>query len=157
MTCQNCVNPGRQRSAMVAMSSSNNATVDGDGSSTMSSRALTLYRAILRAHSKYLPQQMKELGDSYVKSEFRLHKDVTKQEQLDHFFAAWEDYLNQILTTARAQETVSTGALDVRENEAQPSNPFSFGRDLSQDLELTEEQVAQLEKLREETKKARKP
>lgn len=103
---------------------------------------------------------MKELGDAYVKSEFRLHKTATKPEQLHQFFVAWEEYLDQILTTARAQEAVSTGTLDVRETEQSPpsgaSTPFVFGRDLPQDVELNEEQTEQLEKLREETSKARK-
>jgi len=127
------------------------------GLDTMSSRALTLYRSILRAHAKHLPPQMKDLGDAYVKSEFRLHKSVTKQEQLDQFFVAWEEYLDQLLTTARAKEALSTGTLDIREKETQPSSPFVFGRDLPGGVELNEEQVQQLEKLREETSKAVKP
>jgi hypothetical protein len=34
-------------------------------------KALTLYKSILRAHSKYLPMEMRQLGDAYVKSEVR--------------------------------------------------------------------------------------
>lgn len=120
----------------------------------MSSRALTLYRSILRAH-KFLPTEMKELGDAYVKSEFRLHK-AAKQEQLDQFFVAWEDYLDQLLTTARAKEAISSGTLDENVRDNEPSTPFEFGRELPPDVELSEEQVQQLEKLREETQKARK-
>lgn len=38
--------------------------------STMTrNKALSLYKSILRAHSKYLPMEMRQLGDAYVKSE----------------------------------------------------------------------------------------
>mmetsp|Transcript_20113 Transcript_20113/g.36503 ORF Transcript_20113/g.36503 Transcript_20113/m.36503 type:complete len:122 (+) Transcript_20113:122-487(+) len=119
----------------------------------MSPKALSLYRSILRAHAKHLPTQMKNLGDTYVKSEFRLHKNVTKPEQLNQFFVAWEEYLDEILTTARAKEAVSAGTLDVRESEIAP---FAFGKELPPDISLNDEQVEQLEKLREETIKAGK-
>ena len=122
----------------------------------MSSKALSLYRSILRAHAKHLPTQMRNLGDAYVKSEFQLHKGVTKPEQLNQFFVAWEEYLDQILATARAQETISAGALDVRETETEKSPFGAFGKDLPQDVSLNDEQVEQLEKLREETSKAGK-
>jgi len=36
---------------------------------------IQLYRRCLRAHRK-LPTQMRLLGDEYVKSEFRAHRDV---------------------------------------------------------------------------------
>ena len=32
-------------------------------------KALSLYKNILRAHDKFLPHQMRALGDAYVKSE----------------------------------------------------------------------------------------
>ena len=32
-------------------------------------RALSLYKAVLRAHQRYLPHEMRQLGDAYVKSE----------------------------------------------------------------------------------------
>ena len=32
-------------------------------------KALSLYKDILRAHDKFLPHEMKQLGDAYVKSE----------------------------------------------------------------------------------------
>ncbi len=40
--------------------------------------ALSLYRALLRAHAKHLPLDMRQLGDAYVKAEFRRLKAVTK-------------------------------------------------------------------------------
>ncbi len=37
---------------------------------------IPLYRRLLRAHRKHLPLEMRLLGDEYVKSEFRAHRDV---------------------------------------------------------------------------------
>lgn len=36
---------------------------------------IPLYRRVLRAHRK-LPRDMRLLGDEYVKSEFKAHKDI---------------------------------------------------------------------------------
>lgn len=37
---------------------------------------LQLYRRILRVHRRKLQPEMRVLGDSYVKNEFRAHKNV---------------------------------------------------------------------------------
>lgn len=37
---------------------------------------IPLYRRLLRAHRKYLPREMRLMGDEYVKSEFRAHRDT---------------------------------------------------------------------------------
>lgn len=37
---------------------------------------IPLYRRILRTHRQKLPRQERLLGDEYVKSEFRLHRNV---------------------------------------------------------------------------------
>ncbi len=37
---------------------------------------IPLYRRVLRANRKCLPRQMRLLGDEYVKSEFRAHRNV---------------------------------------------------------------------------------
>lgn len=37
---------------------------------------IPLYRRLLRAHRKHLPREMRLMGDEYIKSEFRAHKDV---------------------------------------------------------------------------------
>ncbi|CAJ1953324.1 unnamed protein product [Cylindrotheca closterium] len=108
--------------------------------------ALSLYRAILRAHKDNLPAEMRSLGDAYVKSEFKLHKTVEKTVQLDAFFTAWEEYLNQVQQTARIKES----SLSLGEKEI----TASFGQHLSPDIELSEEQEMQLEKLKEEASKA---
>ena len=40
-----------------------------------SSRVRALYKAILRLH-KGMPPELKEIGDKYVKEEFKRHKDA---------------------------------------------------------------------------------
>ncbi len=37
---------------------------------------IPLYRRLLRAHRKFLPREMRLLGDEYIKSEFRAHREV---------------------------------------------------------------------------------
>ena len=37
---------------------------------------IPLYRRLLRCHRKYLNRDMRLLGDSYIKSEFRAHRNV---------------------------------------------------------------------------------
>jgi hypothetical protein len=37
---------------------------------------IPLYRRLLRAHRKHLPREMRLLGDAYIKSEFRAHREV---------------------------------------------------------------------------------
>ena len=37
---------------------------------------IPLYRRLLRTHRKHLPRDMRLLGDEYVKSEFRAHRNI---------------------------------------------------------------------------------
>lgn len=108
--------------------------------------ALALYRGILRAHRK-MPMEMRILGDKYVRSEFKLHKPVTNPAQLESFFVAWEEYLDQMLRTARRRDSVSSGTLDQKDE----VETAGFGRHLPLDIELSDEQKSQLEKLKDET------
>lgn len=62
----------------------------------MKNKSLTLYRSILREHKRRLPANMKALGDTYVKQEFRLHKEA-KPEHLKRFIHSWENYLKTLL------------------------------------------------------------
>lgn len=112
--------------------------------------AKALYRSILRAHKRYLPQEMKGLGDSYVKSEFKMFKKVTDEGQLTAFFSEWNQYMDQLMQTARRKESISAGSLESSSNSA-------FGKHLSADISLTDEQMDQLQKLKEETKRAGLP
>ena len=37
---------------------------------------IPLYRRLLRTHRKFLPKEMRLLGDEYIKSEFRAHQKI---------------------------------------------------------------------------------
>lgn len=43
---------------------------------------IPLYRRLLRAHRKYLPAEMRLLGDQYIKAEFRAHRHVDNPAHL---------------------------------------------------------------------------
>ena len=130
------------------------------------SAALSLYRGILRAHSRHLPEQMRELGDSYVRSEFRLHRTATDQEHLRQFHEEWGRYQAQIEETGRARTARAAGGLGdgsgggglgaagTGTGTAVEGEPFLFGSDMPPDVELSDEQRVQIEKLREEARKA---
>lgn len=47
---------------------------------------IPLYRRLLRAHRKYLPAEMRLLGDQYIKAEFRAHRNVDNPAHLVCFF-----------------------------------------------------------------------
>lgn len=119
-------------------------------SQSVKGSAKTLYRSILRAHQRYLPLEMKGLGDSYVKAEFNMFKKVTDEAQLNQFYSQWNDYLDQLLQTARRKESISTGSLE-------SSSDTAFGKHLPSDVSLTDEQMEQLQKLKEETERVGRP
>lgn len=122
-----------------------------------SGRACRLYRNLLRAHKVHLSGEMKGLGDTYVQSEFRLHRSANPRQAAD-FLDAWEEYLDQLLRTGKDREREDI--LQMKQERSEKSTAFgispiaSYGKDLPSDLELSAEQRVQLEKLRDETIKA---
>jgi hypothetical protein len=57
---------------------------------------LPLYRRLLRGHRKFLPADMRSLGDAYVKDEFRRHQKVDQPLQIVGFISQWVAYLNEL-------------------------------------------------------------
>lgn len=53
--------------------------------------AIPLYRQLLRAHRK-LPPELRQIGDAYISSEFKLHKDVENPAQIIGFLSEWQKY-----------------------------------------------------------------
>lgn len=68
---------------------------------------LVLYRRILRAHKKLQPE-LQVMGDAYVKSEFRLHRDLDNAYNVVAFLSQWQEYL-----LAVEQDKWQSGELDV--------------------------------------------
>ena len=55
-----------------------------------------LYRRLLRAHRKFLPTEMRILGDSYIKREFRAHREVENPIHIVGFLKEWQMYAQQV-------------------------------------------------------------
>mmetsp|Transcript_6378 Transcript_6378/g.14423 ORF Transcript_6378/g.14423 Transcript_6378/m.14423 type:complete len:150 (-) Transcript_6378:2443-2892(-) len=132
-------------------------------------KALSLYKSVLRAHEKFLPRDMRQLGDAYVKAEFRLHRKA-EPEQATQFFTEWEKYRQHIERTGRENQSIDVGLVD-QQQQVVPSSPMMatmgsssnndetstnnnrgslFGKHVAQNVVFNEEQEGQLGKLREE-------
>jgi len=56
---------------------------------------IPLYRSLLRAH-RSLPEDMRSLGDDYVKSEFRRHQKIDNPLHIMGFLSQWKMYLDEL-------------------------------------------------------------
>lgn len=72
---------------------------------------LPLYRRILRAH-RLLPARQRALGDSYVKNEFRLHRNIDNPAQIIGFLSSWQKYLEAILGDKWQHEKLDMDAIE---------------------------------------------
>ncbi|KAI0784563.1 hypothetical protein C8Q75DRAFT_387645 [Abortiporus biennis] len=63
---------------------------------------IPLFRRILRAH-RYLPPDLRSLGDVYVRSEFRHHRKVDNAWHAIAFLSQWKIYLDELPTGPEAQ------------------------------------------------------
>lgn len=94
---------------------------------------LQLYRRILREH-RNLPTLQRELGDTYVKNEFKLHKDTDNPLHIVGFLASWQDYLHMLSKGEWVEGSLRSDVLE----------------------KLSPEQVVQLYELMKETEQVRK-
>lgn len=96
---------------------------------------LSLFRQVLRMHRRKLPAVHRDLGDRYVRQEFRAIGIADKQptpQQEAAFMQEWRDYLSHLEVEA---------------------DMLGVGRDLADDVveSLSDEQQLQLQKLRDHT------
>ncbi|KAI0806139.1 ACN9-domain-containing protein [Irpex lacteus] len=56
---------------------------------------IPLFRSLLRAHRR-LPQDMRSLGDDYVKAEFRRHQKIDNPLHIIGFLSQWKRYLDEL-------------------------------------------------------------
>lgn len=54
---------------------------------------IPLYRRLFRAHRHHLPANMRVLGDNYVKSEFRSHRDVDNPMHIVRMLCSCRAYM----------------------------------------------------------------
>lgn len=64
---------------------------------------ISLFRQILRAHTK-LPKEMRLIGDNYVKDEFRRHKTTSNPLHIIGFLKEWKIYLDTIRGTENPEQ-----------------------------------------------------
>ncbi|XP_075867616.1 succinate dehydrogenase assembly factor 3, mitochondrial [Nelusetta ayraudi] len=97
----------------------------------------SLYKRILVLH-RFLPIDLKALGDQYVKDEFRRHKSASPEE-VKRFMKEWEIYKN----TLQSQVLLSAG------------RSVKFGADLAEEKisHFQEDQIGQLYELMLESTK----
>ena len=102
-----------------------------------SRNVLNLYKVILRLHER-LPVDLKTLGDLYVKSEFRQHKNCTP-ERVPQFMQQWTAYAANLHHQLEEQE----------------SGKGTLGENLSPEAiqNFSEDQIVQLVELMKETRK----
>ncbi|KAG7457507.1 hypothetical protein MATL_G00227910 [Megalops atlanticus] len=104
------------------------------------SKVRALYKRILLLH-RFLPLDLRALGDQYVKDEFRRHKSASPEE-VRCFMAEWENYKHTLQTQVLESVRGSTQAM-------------TFGADLSEEKlkNFQDEQVGQLYELMLESTK----
>ncbi|XP_073318932.1 succinate dehydrogenase assembly factor 3, mitochondrial [Pagrus major] len=105
------------------------------------SRVRSMYKRILVLH-RFLPIDLKALGDQYVKDEFRRHKTASPEE-VKSFMTEWESYKD----TLQAQVLESAG---------ERLSSVKFGTDLS-DGKLNDFQGDQIGQLYELMLESTKP
>ncbi|KAK3356212.1 hypothetical protein B0H65DRAFT_454325 [Neurospora tetraspora] len=76
-----------------------------------------LYRRLLRAHRKYLPQEMRLLGDEYIKAEFRAHQSVDNPAHLIGFLTEWQLYAQKIEGNSWVGEKLDKGKVEKMSDE----------------------------------------
>ncbi|XP_051727822.1 succinate dehydrogenase assembly factor 3, mitochondrial [Ctenopharyngodon idella] len=99
----------------------------------------SLYKRILLLH-RFLPIDLRALGDQYVKDEFRRNKTASRKEEVTRFMTEWQNY----------KDTLQTQVL-----ETMGSKKLVFGADLPEEKlkDFQDEQIGQLYELMLESTK----
>ncbi|CAK8675680.1 unnamed protein product [Clavelina lepadiformis] len=100
-----------------------------------------LYKLILRLHG-HLPIDLKIVGDQYVKSEFKLHKNCNP-EVVPEFMQQWILYAN----------TLQKQVHDTTQHDKRKDDKLGLNISVEQLDRFTSEQLVQLHELMKETTK----
>ncbi|KAN0122228.1 ACN9 domain containing protein [Hyaloscypha variabilis] len=73
---------------------------------------IPLYRRLLRAHRKHLPPEMRLLGDQYIKSEFRAHRNVENPVHIIGFLTEWQMYAQKLEGDSWIGERMDIGKIE---------------------------------------------
>lgn len=114
---------------------------------------IPLYRRLLRAHRKFLPHDMRVLGDQYLRSEFRAHKDVENPVHIIGFLSEWQNYAQQIEGDSWRGQKMDKGKVDKMSDE-QLGQMYELMRAI-REKELEGEDLDQGEEAVEERRKGK--
>lgn len=73
---------------------------------------IPLYRRLLRAHRKHLEVEERVLGDTYIKAEFRSHRDIDNPVHIVGFLSEWQSYAQMIEGAAWRGEKMDRTKID---------------------------------------------
>ncbi|TVY83429.1 Succinate dehydrogenase assembly factor [Lachnellula suecica] len=73
---------------------------------------IPLYRRLFRAHRKHLPREMRLLGDEYIKSEFRAHRNVENPVHIIGFLTEWQLYAQKLEGDSWIGERMDIGKIE---------------------------------------------
>ncbi|MCJ1281840.1 acetate non-utilizing protein 9 [Xylographa opegraphella] len=73
---------------------------------------IPLYRRLLRTHRKHLPKEMRLLGDEYIKSEFRAHRNIENPVHIIGFLTEWQMYAQKLEGDLWLGEKIDSGKID---------------------------------------------
>lgn len=127
---------------------------------------IPLYRRLLRAHRKHLPSEMRLLGDQYIKSEFRAHRNVENPVHIVNplheiglfgvadglpqigFLTEWQMYAQRLGGDSWIGEQMDVGKIDKMSGMIpKAANPRSLAHDLK------DQQLGQLYELMQAIRK----
>lgn len=104
---------------------------------------IPLYRRLLRAHRNHLDHEKRVLGDAYIKSEFRAHRNVENPIHIVGFLKEWQMYAQQVEGDSWRGEKLDTDKIDKMSGML-----FWFGEfELVVDLRGLDQQLGQLYEL----------
>jgi Complex1_LYR-like len=136
---------------------------------------LSLYRSIRKLHETSLPIELRKVGNTYLRSEFRTLKNTSSTTtakkqmtpvQYQNFIKEWERYRDQIHEQYEQHMVAVTASSSSTTNQVAPQQHFTketatvavaavkdtipYGQALPTDIALTSEQQEQLRKLYQE-------
>ncbi len=73
---------------------------------------IPLYRRLLRTHRKKLDPEQRIFGDTYLKAEFRRHKDIDNPLHIVGFLTKWQEYGQKLEGDGWIGETLDKSTVD---------------------------------------------
>ena len=73
---------------------------------------IPLYRRLLRTHRKKLGPEQRIFGDTYLKAEFRRHKDIDNPLHIVGFLTKWQEYGQKLEGDSWKGETLDKSTVD---------------------------------------------